>query len=184
MIHTFLHRDQGRKEKMKPEWYALRVKPHKEHTVYKLLRSRDVDVFLPLVNVIPVNPRSAKVRPYFPGYMFVYADLKELGNNALSWIPGTHGLVNFGGDPTPVPKVLIEQLQQRLSEIELAGGIALEGLEQGNRVRIISGPLAGYEGIFDIRLEGKDRVQILLAFMSNHLQRVKIDIHQIERIKE
>ena len=168
---------------MKFEWYALRVKPHKEQSVYKLLRTREIDVFLPLVKVVPVNPRSAKVRPYFPGYMFVHADLGELGLNALSWIPGTHGLVNFGGDPAPVPQALIDQLQLRLSEIEIAGGMALEGLEQGDRVKIIAGPLAGYEGIFDMRLDGKERVQILLAFMSNHLQKIKLDIHHIERIK-
>ena len=63
------------------QWYALHVKPHKEQSVDDLLRSREMEVFYPPLKVKPVNPRARKIRPFFPGYMFVYLDLEEAGKN-------------------------------------------------------------------------------------------------------
>ncbi len=71
-------------------WYTLHVKPHKERFVFERLQSlehipvpgnvpnvaKQIEVFFPAVRVKPVNPRSAKVRPYFPGYIFVRGDLE------------------------------------------------------------------------------------------------------------
>ena len=182
---------------MSNSWYALHVKPHKERAVYDLLLSqegiRDIHtpgngdrtvVFFPAVRVKPVNPRSAKVRPYFPGYMFVHANLETIGTNAFSWIPGTRGLVSFGDEPAEVPEQLIHELRSRMVRIEEAGGMVLDGLQKGDRVRIVNGPLAGYEAIFDMRLPGQQRVQVLLAFLSSHPQRLKLDANAIEKINK
>jgi transcription antitermination factor NusG len=49
---------------MGKEWYVLHTKPHKERQVASLLRSRSLEVFLPLLRVNPVNPRAARERPY------------------------------------------------------------------------------------------------------------------------
>lgn len=177
-------------------WYALHVKPHKERSVYELMQSRAVagnappdepaaaEVFFPAVRVKPVNPRSAKVRPYFPGYLFVLADLEQIGVNAFSWIPGTRGLVSFGEEPSVVPDNLIAELKQRMVHIAEAGGLVFDGLKQGDRVRIVSGPLAGYEAIFDAHLPGRERVQVLLAFLSAQPQPIKMDVSAIEKVKK
>ena len=58
-------------------WYALNSKPHQEGRVADYLRQRPVEVYLPLVRVNPVNPRAARVRPYFPGYLFARFDWRE-----------------------------------------------------------------------------------------------------------
>jgi transcriptional antiterminator RfaH len=180
---------------MSNNWYALHVKPHKERAVYNLLISqegaRDIHtpgngdrtvVFFPAVRVKPVNPRSAKVRPYFPGYLFVHANLASVGVNAFSWIPGTRGLVSFGDEPAKVPDQLIDELRSRMVRIEEAGGMVFDSLQKGDRVRIISGPLAGFEAIFDMRIPGQQRVQVLLAFLSSHPQRMKLDAGAIAKI--
>ncbi len=65
-------------------------------------------------------------------------------------MPGTLGLVSFDGIPASVPTNLILELQERLAEIEAAGGLELAGLKAGDRVRIVEGPFAGYEAIFDM----------------------------------
>jgi transcription antitermination factor NusG len=164
-------------------WYALRVKPHKERTVHRLLLSNDeVEVFFPSVQVVPANPRSAKERPYFPGYMFICADLKQIGANTLNWTPGAHGLVTFGEEPAIVPENLIVELRHRIHEIQAAGGLVFDNLKHGDRVRIVNGPFAGYEAIFDMRLSGKDRVQVLLAFLSRFPQPVKLHVSAIEKV--
>ena len=166
-------------------WYVLRVKPHKERSVYRLLKARDeIEVFFPAVKVNPVNPRAAKERPYFPGYMFVRADLEQSGQGSFNWLPGAHGLVSFGEEPAAVPENLVYEIQRRLAEIKAAGGIALDGLQKGDRIRITSGPFAGYEAIFDIRLPGQERVQVLLAFLSRYPQPLKLHPAQVEKIRK
>lgn len=168
---------------MASNWYALWVKPHKERSVAELLETEDVQTFAPMVKVNPVNPRSAKVRPYFPGYIFVYTDLEAGGVNRFNWMMGVHKLVGFDGEPVVVPAAMIRKIEDQLAEIDRAGGLNLEGLEHGDKVRIKSGPFAGYEAIFDMRLSGKERVQVLLAFLSKHPHEVQLNAADIEKIK-
>lgn len=165
-------------------WYALRVKPHKERTVYELLQTRWEKVFFPTICVKPVNPRAARIRPYFPGYLFVQADLNRAGVNAFSWLPGTRGLVTFGDIPAVVPENLIAELRQRIQQIEADGGLVNGRYRKGDRVRIVSGPFAGYDAIFDAHLPASERVRVLLAFLSNHPQPVKINAAHITKVNK
>lgn len=163
-------------------WYALQVKPHKERSVCELLISQDMTVYYPYLKVKPVNPRSRKERPFFPGYMFVQVDLEAEGRNALRWMEGTYGLVSFGGEPVRVPTQMIEELKRRLKHIEEEGGLVFENLKKGDAVRIKHGPFEGHDAIFDTRLSGKDRVQVLLSYLNDRSVRIQIDASEIEKI--
>lgn len=167
---------------MSSNWYALRVKPHKERPVCQLLEAKEVEVYYPALKVKPINPRARKERPFFPGYMFVHLNLEELGLNALSWTENTYGLVEFGGRPAVVPENLIQELKARLATIQAAGGLVFENLKPGDRVRIISGPFEGYEAIFDARLSGEERVQVLLAFLNEQPKRLQLDASAIQKV--
>jgi transcriptional antiterminator RfaH len=163
------------------EWYVMRSKPNQERVVLEQLQNQPVDTFLPFVKVNPVNPRSRKERPYFPGYLFVYGDLDEIGATTLNHIYGSHGLVRFEGEPAIVPEALIVELVERVDAINAAGGLDTDGLQSGDTVKIVSGPFAGYEAIFDMKLPGKDRVQVLLAFLSQYPQKLKLHSADIEK---
>jgi transcription antitermination factor NusG len=143
-----------------------------------------VELFAPTVHVKPKNPRAAKKRPYFPGYLFVYADLQEEGQQAFSWIPGAHGLVAFDDEPAIVPAHLIHELQKRIAQLNAQGGVETVDFKKGQHVRIVSGPFEGYEAIFDMRLSGKERVQVLLRFLSDHPQPVQLSMTDIENSKK
>ena len=164
---------------MPREWYALRVKPHKEKSVSHLLQMRKVEMFLPMLRVNPVNPRSAKEKPYFPGYLFIKADLNESGQNAFSWVHGTHGLVSFGDIPAVVPENLIHELRSKIEELNVQEQTRIS-IKKGEAVRIVRGPFAGYEAIFDAHIPGSERVQVLLAFLSNYPHPFKLDESDIE----
>ena len=92
---------------MTESWYALRSKPRKEEVLWKQLLARDIEVYFPRIRVHPVNPRSRKLRPYFPGYMFVQADLDEVGLSKFNWMPFAIGLVSFDGVPAVIPENLM-----------------------------------------------------------------------------
>lgn len=115
--------------------------------------------------------------------MFVKIDLEQQGDNALRWTPGTKGLVRFGGQPASVTENLIHELKKQLAKVQEQREQPQDEFEKGEKVRIIDGPLAGYEAIFDTRLTGKDRVQLLLDLLSGQATRVKLEDHQIEKVK-
>jgi len=163
-------------------WYALRSKPRKEEVLWRQVRARGLECFYPRVRVNPVNPRSRHLRPYFPGYLFVYADLEELGLSKFKWMPHAIGLVSFGGEPASVPENLIHELRKQLDAINAAGGETLHGLQPGDRVRISDGPFRGYEAIFDASLSGNERVRVLLELIDSQ-RRVPVELNsgQIEK---
>ena len=160
-------------------WFCLHVKPHKEQSVYKLLLSQRIVVYYPSVKVEPVNPRARKERPFFPGYMFVFLDIEAEGRNALRWTEGTYGLVQFGGEPISVPDSLIHELKATLDKMMVESRLEKESFVRGDRVRIVGGLFDGYEAIFDTRLPGKDRVQVLLAFLSDQPKRLQLNETEI-----
>jgi transcription antitermination factor NusG len=165
-------------------WYSLRSKPRKEDIVCQQATSQGYEVYYPRLRVHPVNPRSRKFVPYFPGYLFIRADLEQVGVSIFQWMPHTLGLVAFGGEPAAVPENLIQAVRLRVEEINQAGGEILEGLKSGETIRIVEGPFRGYEAIFDTRLPGSERVRVLLEFLGNRRQvSLVVDVSQVERIK-
>jgi hypothetical protein len=61
----------------------------------------------------------------------------------------------------------VHAIRQRVEEINRAGGELFDVLKKGETVLIHSGPFAGYEGIFDARLPGSDRVRVLLKLLKD-----------------
>jgi len=134
------------------------------------------------LRVHPVNPRSRKLQAYFPGYLFVNADIEQVGVSVFQWMPQTLGLVSFGGEPSIVPENLIVAIDQRVEQINAAGGEVFDGLKPGDVVWIRDGPFQGYEAIFDARLPGSERVRVLLEFLGNRRQvAVELNAAQILR---
>lgn len=159
---------------MADHWYALRTKPRKEDIVWRQALERGFELYFPRIRVHPVNPRSKKVKPYFPGYLFIRLDLEASGMSVVQWMPHTVGLVSFGGEPAVVPDHLIVEIRRRIETIAKAGGEIFAGLSQGDVVRIEHGPFEGYEAIFDTRLPGNERVRVLLKMLND--RRVPIEL--------
>jgi len=165
-------------------WYAVYSQPNKEDSLWRQLQRRSIEVFYPRIRVKPVNPRSRKIRPYFPRYLFVNVDLEEIGVSTLQYIPFAVGVVSFGGEPAIVPENLIQSIKQKVQEIDQAGGETFIDLKQGDQIVIENGPFMGYEAIFDLRLPDSDRVQVFLKMLSDRHLRVEMDANQIKKIKK
>lgn len=167
---------------MLKQWYAINSKPYKEEMLWQQLMAREIENFYPRIAVKPVNPRSRKIRPYFPGYLFVFVDLLETGLSTLQWMPYAKGLVTFGGEPAIVPEALISKLKQRISYLTTSGGDHREDLQKGDEVLVNSGPFSGYEAIFNTHISGHERVQVLLRFLNTRQVTLELDEHQIQKI--
>jgi len=156
-------------------WYTIRSKPNKEFALERELIARNFNVMFPQLYVNPVNPRSRKVIPYFPGYMFIHVELAKTGIRPLNRIPQSIGLVMFDDYVPTVSEHLIQQIEKKLRAIAEAGGVIFENLRPGDPVEIVSGAFSGYQGIFEERLSGADRVRILLKMLSDRYIPMEIE---------
>jgi transcription antitermination factor NusG len=132
-------------------WYAAYTCANHEKRVAQQLSVRSVEHFLPLYeSVRRWKDRRVQLQlPLFPGYVFVRIALRD--RLQVLEIPSVARLVGFNGTSTPLPDGEIETLKAGLE-----GGVRAVPhpyLKVGRRVRIITGPLAGQEGIF-VRRKG------------------------------
>jgi len=111
--------------------------------------------------------------------VFGRLDLEHIGQSLLDWIPGAVGIVNLGGEPAPVSDDLINTLRKHLAKINTSNGTLSERFQTGDLVAIHEGAFAGYEAIFDARLPGRDRVEVLLKLIQGSQIRVELPIEQI-----
>lgn len=168
---------------MADSWYALQSKSNKEDALYEQLLNQGFEVFYPRIRVNPVNPRARKIKPYFPGYMFVRADLIAVGLSTFQWMPFSRGMVLFDQDPAPVPDSLINAIRRRVEHVNVAGGEIFTSIDKGDEVFIHDGPFAGYEAIFDVRLPGSERVRVLIKLLSQRHIPLELNVGQIRQKK-
>ncbi len=167
--------------KMK-SWYALQSKPHKEFQVRASLETRGLQVYLPALLRALAHSRARAEKPFFPSYLFVRADLDEVGVSTVQYTPGLRRIVSFGEDkPTPVPDQVIEHLQQRLQAMKTFDRKG-EVISPGDRVIITSGVLKDYEALFDRRLTPEGRVRLLIHLLSRPVP-VVVTTDMIRRVR-
>ena len=151
--------------------------------LFHQVTTHKVECFYPRIYVEPVNPRSAKVRPYFPGYMFVRIDPEEMGFSLFEWMPFSQGLVSYDKVPAPVPEELIDNLRIYLKNINGTDNLKKDKFEPNANIRIVEGLFEGYEAIFTTRIKGVERVRVLLKLLDDRHLPLELNIGQI-RLKK
>ncbi len=128
-----------------PRWYAAYTCANHEKQVAQQLQRRSVEGFLPLYeSVRRWKDRRVRLKlPLFPSYVFVHMALRD--RLKVLQVPGVANLVSFDGHPAPLSDQDIEAIRACL-----AGPHPIQPhryLQRGQRVRVLSGPLAGLTGI-------------------------------------
>lgn len=159
-------------------WYTLQTNAGKEALVAQQLEARDLTVFFPRLHVRPVNPRSRTERAFFPGYIFVQAQIERVGQLLFQYLPHAVGLVRFNDVPATLDADLVDGLRARIDQINASGG-ERTSLRHGDTVIIDRGPFAGYEAMFDVQLHDSDRVRVLLDLLGNRQVTLSLELGHI-----
>jgi transcriptional antiterminator RfaH len=160
-------------------WYVVHSKPQKETWLYNQLNALQFEVYYPRVRVRNEKTYSYKFKPYFPGYLFVNVDLDVTGSSMLQWIPGSRGLIAFGGVPACVPDGMLQRIRHHVDEINNVRDTLQESLRPGDEVVIHSGPFAGYDAIFCTRLHDRERAQVLLKVLHDQALRINLPLSEL-----
>jgi transcription elongation factor/antiterminator RfaH len=160
--------------KLESKWYVIRSKPNMEQFLAGQLESRQINIYLPLLNAQPKNPRCKKNKPFFPGYLFIHADEKCNSPIFFERTPGAIGLVNLGGEVAYVPETILNAIRQKVDQMNLSAKEPCSQLHKGEKVKIQSGPFAGYEAIFDSCADGNRRVRVFLSMVEKRMLEVEL----------
>jgi len=152
--------------------------------LFSQLEHRQIEVFYPRLRVNPVNPRSRKLIPFFPGYLFVRVDLNATPLSSLMYIPGVNRVVSFDSNPAIVSDEVITGIKHNLERINTTKPEHQEQLAQGDPVLILGGPFEGYQAIFDARIEGSERVRLLIKFLQNQQMRIQVPAKMVKPKKK
>ena len=164
-------------------WHVVRSKPNREEFLTRELESRDIEVYHPRLRANPVNPRARRFKSYFPGYLFVHVDLDKISSTTLEHVPGAANLVSFGGEISSVPDNIIQAIRRKVDEINATGGEKPAIYQPGDLVEIEQGPFAGYMGILDASLPGRERVRVLLRMLEKRDLAVEMPADYIRQRK-
>jgi transcriptional antiterminator RfaH len=158
-------------------WFALFAKPRMEYRVADTLAARGLDTWVPTLQYHG-RRGNALERPFFPRYLFARFDWDQVGGVNIQWTPGLSRLVTFDGHPSWLDDRRLEFLRSRLSGVD---GDAFLALKPGERVRVRQGPFQDMEAVFDRRMNGTQRVAILLDILGRRTP-VVVSADDIERI--
>jgi transcriptional antiterminator RfaH len=147
------------------QWLLLHSKAFKEEFLWREINARQIECYLPRLHVTPVNPRSRKIVPYFPGYLFVQLEPDHQAVNSLRWLPGATGWVHFGEQIASVPEAIVSGIRRHVDALNAEQARGAERFTRGERLEILGGPFEGFEAIFDTRLSGRDRVRVLIQLV-------------------
>jgi transcription elongation factor/antiterminator RfaH len=144
-------------------WFLVHTRPNSERKAELNLKAQGLKTFLPQIEkTIRHARRLATVRrPLFARYLFVSLDIGRERWSSINSTVGVSRLVAQEGRPVPVPFGIVETLRAHSD----AGLTRLDhSLVQGQRVRILSGPLADFTATV-MRLDARRRVDVLLEIM-------------------
>ena len=162
-----------------PYWGVVQTKPMKERSVTRLLRERGIESYLPMYRKkAPRKGRPPVLAPFFPCYLFVgFTDEESV--HVARWTQGVLRLLGVEHRPHRVPPELIAELRER----ERGKGyiVLRKRFAPRERVRITSGLLAGFEGIFHQETSDGERIRILLSHLGYQAM-VELATEEVEAI--
>lgn len=146
-----------------PRWYVLRTHLKQEDRAESNLLAWRVQTFCPRLKERRYKQYSStptySIKHMFPGYIFAYFDASRILHK-VSFTRGVHSVVNFGNGPFPIDDEIIALIRLQIGE---DGFIKLgQEFKPGDKVVIKEGTLRGLVGIFQEKINDKDRIRILL----------------------
>jgi transcriptional antiterminator RfaH len=160
-----------------PFWCCAQLEHGRVHLGLHCLRLAGFDAYAPRLRSYRVS-RGRKIEGrslLFPSYIFVLIVAQW---HAARWAPGVIRLVMAGdAKPARVPDAIIAEIKAR----ERDGLIELPkppGLQRGDAVRVVLGPLQGLLGLYE-GMKPHERVAVLLQILGGQ-QRVELPSNAIE----
>jgi transcription antitermination factor NusG len=163
------------------QWFAVWTRSRQEKTSAAMLEAIGVPHFLPLKSETRQwsDRKQTVTVPLFSGYLFVRINPVRDSRLEVLKTPGIAGIVGNQTGPLPVPDQQIEDIRTVLEKrVEC---VVLPLLHEGDRVRVMRGPLAGVQGRL-VRNNTSTRLSISIEMIHKSLL-VSVSRHDVELLE-
>lgn len=153
------------------------TQPGREKWAQENVRRQRHDCYLPLF--LQVRGSEERVRPLFPGYLFVHTFGRWQHFRSTF---GIRDLIMGDDGPATIPPGAIRELRGREGDdglVHLDAPPADDSFLPGETLRVTAGPLWGYKGIWT-GASDHERRTILMEFMGR-VAPVTVRFNQLER---
>ena len=180
---------------MAKRWYVIhtysgyenKVKSDLEHRVETYgLENMIVDVKIPTEEVTELKEggkRETKESKVFPGYVLVRMEVDDNSWAVVRNTPGVTGFVGLDGKPAPLSREEFNKIMRRSTPRADAPvqHRTATNLEAGQSVRVVSGPLADFDGLISEVMPEAGKVKVMLMIFGRETP-VELTLDQVEVI--
>ena len=154
------------------KWYIVHTYSGQETRAKKALLERAKtlgfeeqfdEVLVPeesVVEMVNGKKRTSK-RKFFPGYIMVHMDLNDDTWHVVKGTPKITGFVGNATDPPAITDEEVARMTQRIKE-GAAKPKPLINFDEGENVRVITGPFANFQGFVDEVMEDKEKLRVMV----------------------
>ena len=176
---------------MTKKWYVLHTYSGYENKVKKNLESRietmglENNVFaieIPTESVTEIKEGGRRVeseKKVFPGYVLVRMELDDRSWAAVRSTPGVTGFVGSQGNPAPLTREEYNKIMKSTSRE--APKKTSSNLEVGQSIKVVSGPLAEFDGVVSEVNPESGKVKVLVSIFGRETP-VELSFDQVARI--
>lgn len=177
---------------MAARWYVLHVYSGFEAKVAEAIREkaqkqgiedRIEDIMVPTEEVVEIK-RGQKVnseRKVFPGYVLAKMDMSDQIWHLVKDTPKVTGFLGGGGNrPVPISEKEAARLMTQLQE-GIEKPRAAITFDIGEKVKVMEGPFATFEGMVEEIDEEKGRVKVSVSIFGRATP-VELEFAQVEKI--
>lgn len=176
---------------MTKKWYVLHTYSGYENKVKKNLETRietmglENNVFaieIPTESVTEIKEGGRRVesdKKVFPGYVLVRMELDDRSWAAVRNTPGVTGFVGSQGNPAPLTRDEYNKIMKRTSRE--APKKTSSSLEVGQTVKVVSGPLAEFDGVVSEVSPESGKVKVLVSIFGRETP-VELSFDQVANI--
>ena len=169
------------------KWYVIHTYSGYENAVaaaiMKAAENRNMtdlihEVNIPMETVTEFTDAVEKTveRKVFPGYVLCKMVLTDESWHLIHNVRGATGFVGSGGKAVPLTEQEIYDLGVERHEIVTGYGV-------GDSVKVIDGPLAGFNGVVEELEPEKDRVRVVVSMFGRETP-VDLNLDQVEEIND
>jgi transcriptional antiterminator NusG len=154
------------------KWYIVHTYSGQETRAKKALleRARTMgfeeqfdEVLVPeesVVEMVGGKKRTSK-RKFFPGYIMVHMELNDETWHVVKGTPKITGFVGNATDPPAISEEEVARMTQRIKE-GAAKPKPLINFDEGENVRVVTGPFANFQGFVDEVMEDKEKLRVMV----------------------
>jgi transcription antitermination factor NusG len=152
-------------------WYAVRTRSNAEKLTAQAVLIKGYEAYLPLYRARRrwSDRIVEKELPLFPGYFFCKFDPQY--RLPILTTPGVVSIITAGRNPVPIPEDEIASIRAAIESGMLITPCAY--LAEGERVRVLDGPLQGVEGIL-VRKKNQSRIVLSVDILRRSVS-IEID---------